>query len=95
MPVSIGCFLAITVCCGCCCIPCIRTLVNRLITTALSREKEPSPYAMPLIGDNAESEDREGAEGESQNGVTAPWTHDEVVNNPLECAIEIDKHEMC
>ena len=50
---------------------------------------------MPLIGDNAESEDREGAEGESQNGVTAPWTHDEVVNNPLECAIKIEKHEMC
>ena len=37
---------------------------------------------MPLIDDRAGSEDREGAEGESQNGVTVPWTHDEKVNDP-------------
>uniref|UniRef100_A0A671Y9J9 Uncharacterized protein n=1 Tax=Sparus aurata TaxID=8175 RepID=A0A671Y9J9_SPAAU len=62
MLISIGCFLAIIVCCGCCCIPCLRTLVNRLITTALSREKEPSPYAMPLIDNEAGSEDREAGD---------------------------------
>ena len=81
--ISIGCFLAIVVYCGCCCIPCLRTLVNRLITTALSKERESSPYAMPLIDDGDGSEDREGAEGESQSGVAGPWTHDEKVNDPL------------
>uniref|UniRef100_A0A671Y016 Uncharacterized protein n=1 Tax=Sparus aurata TaxID=8175 RepID=A0A671Y016_SPAAU len=86
MLISIGCFLAIIVCCGCCCIPCLRTLVNR---------KEPPPYAMPLLDDEDGSEDREGAEGESQNGVTGPWTHDEIVKDPSECVTDIDKYEMC
>ena len=35
---SIACFLAILITCGCCCIPCTRTLCNRLITVALSQE---------------------------------------------------------
>ena len=40
---SIAVFTAIIVTCGCCCIPCIRTLVNRLITTALTKE---TPHRM-------------------------------------------------
>ena len=39
---SLACFASILVCCGCCCIPCARTLCSRLITTAL-RKEEPSP----------------------------------------------------
>ena len=37
---SLACFAGILVCCGCCCIPCTRTLCNRLITTALRKEHE-------------------------------------------------------
>uniref|UniRef100_A0A8P4G627 DUF4371 domain-containing protein n=1 Tax=Dicentrarchus labrax TaxID=13489 RepID=A0A8P4G627_DICLA len=58
--ISLTTFTAILVCCGCCCIPCLRTLVNRLITTSLSEEKNPSPppYQMPLLAalDGMESE---------------------------------------
>ena len=46
---SMAVFTSIIVTCGCCCIPCIRTLINRLITTALSKETPP-PYEMPLLG---------------------------------------------
>ena len=40
---SMAVFTSIIVTCGCCCIPCIRTLVNRLITIALSKE---TPHRM-------------------------------------------------
>uniref|UniRef100_A0A8C5FHC1 Envelope protein n=1 Tax=Gadus morhua TaxID=8049 RepID=A0A8C5FHC1_GADMO len=52
---SLACFVGIVVCCGCCCIPCARTLCSRLITTALEKEKQqPPPYSeaaplMPLL----------------------------------------------
>ena len=36
--ISIACFAGFLVCCGCCCIPCARTLLNRLKTTALTLE---------------------------------------------------------
>jgi hypothetical protein len=43
---SLACFVGIVVCCGCCCIPCARTLCSRLITTALEKEKQqPPPYS--------------------------------------------------
>ncbi|KAK0134111.1 Endogenous retrovirus group V member 2 Env polyprotein [Merluccius polli] len=39
---SLACFLAILITCGCCCIPCARTLCLRLIATALEEEEESS-----------------------------------------------------
>ena len=67
-------------------------LINCLITTALSREKEPPPYEMLLISDRAESEDRESVKAESQDDVIDPWIPDSMINDPLECAIEMDKY---
>ena len=50
LPLAI--FVAILVTCGCCFIPCFRTLLNRLITTALTKESMPNPptYQMVLNG---------------------------------------------
>jgi len=45
--VSLAIFVAIVVTCGCCCIPCIRSLAIRLITTTIEG-KAPSPLVMPL-----------------------------------------------
>uniref|UniRef100_A0A3B4UKK7 Uncharacterized protein n=1 Tax=Seriola dumerili TaxID=41447 RepID=A0A3B4UKK7_SERDU len=69
--VSIGCFLAILVCCGCCCIPCLRTLINQLITTALSKEKDPPPYQMPLLSKEMESDDEDEGDEETRLGTVA------------------------
>ena len=45
---SLACFAGILVCCGCCCIPCARTLCSRLITTALQKEEHRlPPYSRP------------------------------------------------
>nr|XP_049610647.1 syncytin-A-like [Syngnathus scovelli] len=41
--VSIAVFSAILTLCGCCCIPCLRSLINRLITTAISPPAETFP----------------------------------------------------
>uniref|UniRef100_A0A3Q3X8Y4 Uncharacterized protein n=1 Tax=Mola mola TaxID=94237 RepID=A0A3Q3X8Y4_MOLML len=49
--VSIAIFAGIVTCCGCCAIPCLRTLINKLITTALTKEETPPPYQMPLLAD--------------------------------------------
>ncbi len=48
--VSIAVFGAILVTCGCCCIPCIRSLCNRLIVAAIEKkDMTPPPYSMPLL----------------------------------------------
>ncbi len=48
--VSIAVFVAILVTCGCCCIPCIRSLCNRLIVAAIEKkDTSPPPYSMPLL----------------------------------------------
>lgn len=59
-------FLAILVTCGCCCIPCIRSLCNRLIIAAIEKKNlTPPPYSMPLLasqlmdGDDEEDEDED------------------------------------
>lgn len=58
--VSIGVFLAILITCGCCCIPCIRSLCNRLIVTAIEKKESPPPYSMPLLSsDLAENEEED------------------------------------
>ncbi|KAA8577642.1 hypothetical protein FQN60_018725 [Etheostoma spectabile] len=51
-----------SVTCGCCCIPCLRTMAGRLISTALSKEKAPPPYSpeagtFPLLMMNGEGEE--------------------------------------
>ncbi|KAK0132027.1 Syncytin-A [Merluccius polli] len=43
---SLACFLAILITCGCCCIPCTRTLCARLIVTALTQENAPEEYKL-------------------------------------------------
>ena len=45
--ISIATFIAILVTCGCCCIPCIRSLSLRLITTAI--EGKAAGHMMPLV----------------------------------------------
>lgn len=39
MILSVGIMFAILVTCGCCCIPCMRELMQRLITTTLTRQQ--------------------------------------------------------
>ncbi|XP_037136531.1 syncytin-A-like [Syngnathus acus] len=43
--VSLAVFSAVLTLCGCCCIPCLRSLINRLITTAIS----PAAETFPLL----------------------------------------------
>ncbi len=61
--VSIAVFVSILVTCGCCCIPCIRSLCNRLIVAAIEKkDTSPPPYSMPLLSvdQNHESDDGRG-----------------------------------
>lgn len=47
--ISVICAVAL---CGCCCIPCIRSLCNRAIVAALEKTEagaEPPPYQLPLL----------------------------------------------
>ena len=59
---SIACFLAILITCGCCCIPCARTLCNRLITAALSQENAARHYEHQMIAILARAMPPAGAE---------------------------------
>lgn len=58
---SIATFAAILRCCGCCFILCRRILLNRLITTALTREDEPPKISLvtqpSLQAENMDSDD--------------------------------------
>uniref|UniRef100_A0AAY4CWG7 Uncharacterized protein n=1 Tax=Denticeps clupeoides TaxID=299321 RepID=A0AAY4CWG7_9TELE len=47
--ISIAVFTAILVTCGCCCIPCIRALLTRLIVTALTPEGKDPSLQLPLL----------------------------------------------
>ncbi|KAJ0003145.1 hypothetical protein NQD34_018185 [Periophthalmus magnuspinnatus] len=57
--VSIAVFVAILTLCGCCCIPCLRSLINRLITTAISPTPEDKGVQMYLL-EGSDDEDPEG-----------------------------------
>ncbi|XP_036969287.1 uncharacterized protein LOC119027872 [Acanthopagrus latus] len=46
--ISLAVFTAILVTCGCCCVPCIRSLMVRLITSTIEGNAPP-PYMMPLL----------------------------------------------
>ena len=64
--VSVALFAAILTLCGCCCIPCLRALLNRLITTALS-PTPPNPRELYPLLDGFNNDDDscadEGSEG--------------------------------
>ncbi len=66
--VSIAVFVAILVTCGCCCIPCIRSLCNRLIVAAIEKkDMTPPPYSMPLLSANQCSDS--GDDDDERNDV--------------------------
>lgn len=50
--ISLAVFTAILVTCGCCCVPCIRSLMVRLIATT-TEGKAPPPYMLPLSSTSA------------------------------------------
>ncbi len=63
--VSIAVFISVLVTCGCCCVPCIRSLCNRLIVAAIEKkDMTPPPYSMPLLStyQDPESEDDDDEE---------------------------------
>uniref|UniRef100_A0A1A8GNV3 Novel protein similar to envelope protein (Env), Uncharacterized protein n=1 Tax=Nothobranchius korthausae TaxID=1143690 RepID=A0A1A8GNV3_9TELE len=47
--VSVSVFTAILVTCGCCCIPCLRQLIQRLITVAISPPPTDPVLTMPIL----------------------------------------------
>lgn len=56
---SIAVFAALLTLCGCCCIPCLRSLISRLITTAMSPMEKEIAQMYPLLGpDLLEEEDK-------------------------------------
>ncbi|XP_048854487.1 syncytin-A-like [Brienomyrus brachyistius] len=66
---SIATFSAILVTCGCCCIPCLRALTIRFITSTIEkRDAHTNMLMMPLLADLA----GEGEEGEPSAGQVRP-----------------------
>lgn len=72
--------------CGCCCIPCIRSLCNRVIVAAIEKTDQavkPPPYQMPLLpGDDGcdiktdvyeDDEDEAGVQGGGLDGGFVIW----------------------
>lgn len=60
--VSVAVFAAILTLCGCCCIPCIRALINRLIATAITPQVTSPPETMMLLENNESDTDSEEEE---------------------------------
>lgn len=57
---SLEIFLRMLVTFGSCCIPCFRSLCNRMIVAAIEKKEAPPPYSMPLLGiRDVESEEEE------------------------------------
>uniref|UniRef100_A0A3B3CR11 Uncharacterized protein n=1 Tax=Oryzias melastigma TaxID=30732 RepID=A0A3B3CR11_ORYME len=61
--VSIAVFAAILTLCGCCCIPCLRSLLNRLISTAISPMQQDVTQMLPLLGAMNEDDEENDLEG--------------------------------
>ncbi|MEY6245668.1 hypothetical protein WJF22_23340, partial [Salmonella enterica subsp. enterica serovar Corvallis] len=59
--ISIAVFVAIMVTCGCCCVPCIRSLIVRFITMTIEGKTDPPPpsHMMPLLAVDANGEEDE------------------------------------
>lgn len=56
---SVAVFAALLTLCGCCCIPCIRALLNRLITTAIAPTTRDPAQMLPLLHVQSEVEEEE------------------------------------
>uniref|UniRef100_A0A3B4V281 Envelope polyprotein n=1 Tax=Seriola dumerili TaxID=41447 RepID=A0A3B4V281_SERDU len=54
--VSIAVFAAVLTLCGCCFIPCLRSLLNRLITTAISPMENQIAQMYPLLGKGSDGD---------------------------------------
>ena len=55
--ISVATFMGILVTCGCCCVPCIRSLCVRLISSTIEEKAAPSAsYQMPLLAYASEGE---------------------------------------
>lgn len=62
---SIAVFASLLTVCGCCCIPCIRALLSRLITTVIAPAPQDRAHMFPLLGvqhTDDEDEDNRGYE---------------------------------
>lgn len=58
--ISIATLVAIMVTCGCCCVPCTRSLCNRVIVTAIEKKDgPPPPYTMPILISAEKKEEEE------------------------------------
>ncbi|XP_054902001.1 uncharacterized protein LOC129370213 [Poeciliopsis prolifica] len=64
--VSMAVFVAIVTLCGCCCIPCLRSLLNRLISTAISPMKDQMTHMYPLLAKDPEA-DKEYSDEDSSD----------------------------
>ncbi len=68
--VSIAVFISVLVTCGCCCVPCIRSLCNRLIVAAIEKkDMTPPPYSMPLLSAHQDPDSEDGDDDDEENYV--------------------------
>lgn len=57
--VSVAVFAAILTACGCCFIPCLRSLITRMIVTAVGPQPPEPDHLYPLLQDNTDNDDSE------------------------------------
>uniref|UniRef100_A0A3B1IVS4 Envelope glycoprotein n=1 Tax=Astyanax mexicanus TaxID=7994 RepID=A0A3B1IVS4_ASTMX len=57
MASAIAVFAAILVTCGCCCVPCIRSLKERIITRMMEGKDDKPPYMLPILECEEEQEE--------------------------------------
>ena len=70
--VSIAIFATILTLCGCCCIPCLRTLVNRIITTAISLMETRVAQMYTLLEVEHLSSEAENSDDGEEEGKATP-----------------------
>ena len=80
--VSIAVFAAILTLCGCCCIPCIRVLLNRLIITAIAPMEDRVAQLNPLLSD------RKDNDSEDDDWSTYPMDDPEPFSKPGDCELK-------
>ncbi|XP_061148090.1 uncharacterized protein LOC133162710 [Syngnathus typhle] len=68
--ISVAVFAAILTLCGCCCVPCLRALFNRLITTAIS-PMEDKMARMYLMSERQDDDDDDDVGGEAQGQLVS------------------------
>uniref|UniRef100_A0A3B1KH13 Envelope protein n=1 Tax=Astyanax mexicanus TaxID=7994 RepID=A0A3B1KH13_ASTMX len=57
MASAVAVFAAILVTCGCCCVPCIRSLIERTITRMMEGKDDKPPYMLPILEYEEEQEE--------------------------------------